>query len=230
MSEPPAGACVRWEWKVVLGVAEAIRVARRAARLLARDPYTLAAPDGGYPVASVYLAPRGGPRRGTPHWRVRRYGDDRLVWLERKENVGGRVTKRRRAFEAALASGPAAALPPGHPARAWFEEVEALQLAPCVVVSYLREAWIVPGTSARLTIDRHVRARPAARRTPESVEGGVPVLEAGVLELKFDDAPPEPFRRLLRAEGLSPRPWSKVRAAVEALERRPLLTPRQVPA
>lgn len=216
---------IRWEWKVLLSAEQAERVRRQARALLAQDPYALRAADGGYPVASVYLAPADGPRAGTPRWRVRRYGDDRQLWLERKQSRNGRVEKRRAPVEAALALARAADVPPAHPASAWLTEVETLGLTPAVVVSYLREAWVLPGTGARLTIDRHLRARPAQRRTPESVEGGVPVTADSVLELKFDGSPPAAFREVLREQGLAPRRWSKVRAAVEALALRPLLGP-----
>lgn len=213
----------RWEWKVLLGLAESLRVERLARSLLAPDPYTLASPEGGYAVASVYLAPPRGVRAGAPRWRVRRYGDDRQLWLEFKTCRGGRVTKRRVPTDAATALAHARNLPPAHPAHLWLSEVESQELRPAVVVSYLREAWVLPGTGARLTLDRRLRARPASRRVPESLEGGVPIVESNVLEFKFDGDLPPAFQRILAAEGLKPRPWSKVRAAVEALSERPLL-------
>jgi hypothetical protein len=208
---------VRWEWKVLLAPGPAARVAERAGALLAPDPYAGAAPGGAYEVTSVYLAAPGDrDHDSAPRWRVRRYGGEPRLWLERKANRAGRVAKTRVAADATLAETRAADLPEGHPARGWLAEVESLGLIPAVTVAYERRAWVLAGTNARLTLDGNLRARPAARRTPEGADG-VPFQEAHVLEFKFDDAPPQPFRALLAEEGLLPRPWSKVRAAARAL-------------
>lgn len=208
----------RWEWKVLLAPKASERLQALAHEHLAPDPFALAAPAGAYPVTSVYLAaPGDAAHDGAPRWRVRRYGTEPGVWLERKANRAGRVEKQRVACEAAVAEGAAADLPVDHPARPWLLEVEAQGLEPAVTVGYEREAWLLPGTTARLTLDRRLCAGPAGRRTPDPSVVGLPFLEADVLELKFDDAPPEAFRRLLLAEGLVPRPWSKVRAAARAL-------------
>jgi hypothetical protein len=212
---------VRWEWKVLLAPQAAERVALRAESLFAPDPFSDAAPHGAYAVSSVYLAaPGDADHTGTPRWRVRRYGSEDRIWLERKSNRAGRVEKVRHAADPAVFESPADPLPcslePRGGARAWLAEVEARGLVPAVTVAYERRAWSLPGTSARLTLDGNLRARPAARLTPEG-EGGVAIEGRHVLELKFDDAPPAAFRTLLLEEGLLPRPWSKVRAAARAL-------------
>lgn len=237
-----AGAPIlRWEWKVLLSAAEAERATAFARAHLAPDPYAVRGADLGYEVASTYLGPAPGPRaaerpsRLPSRYRVRRYGDDRCVWLERKGGEAGRVDKRRAPCDATAAEGGLSALPADHPGRAWAEEVQALGLVPQVVVSYLRAAWVLPASGARLTIDRALRARPAVRRVPESVEGGVPLrgpsgAEPCVLELKFDAAPPAAFERLLRQEGWAPRPWSKCGAALRTLRRAPLLARPRGPA
>lgn len=227
MNAPPAS---RWEWKVLLTPAQAREAAAFARAHLAPDPFGVPARDGGYLVTSTYLGPgqeARGPRAAdaAAHHRVRRYGADAGVWLERKENRGGRVVKLRAPADAATAEGPAERAPAEHPGRAWLSEVEALGLVPRLIVSYVRAAWFLPGSTARLTIDRGLTARPALRRVPDDVPGGVPLTEDCVLELKFDDAPPEAFQRLLRAQGLAPHPWSKRRAALRALRGRPRFGP-----
>ena len=223
----PVTHTTRWEWKVQVAPEVSARVATLAGTLLAPDPYALAARAGAYLVTSVYLGvPGDRAHADSPRWRVRRYGDDDGVWLERKTNRAGRVEKQRVAADAGVVERAAADLPADDPARAWLAEVEARGLVPAVTVAYEREAWLLPGTTARLTLDRRLRARPAAVRLPDERDGGVPFLEDHVLELKFDDAPPEPFRRILRAEGLVPGRWSKVRAAAAALARAPAATQR----
>jgi hypothetical protein len=167
-------------------------------------------------VTSVYLrAPGDADHAASPRWRVRRYGAEGRVWLERKANRGGRVEKTRIAADPAVLESPRdAAREDG--AATWLAEVAARGLAPAVTVAYERRAWSLPEAGARLTLDGNLRARPAARLLPEG-EGGVSFQGTDVLELKFDDAPPAAFRALLFEEGLVPQPWSKVRAAARAL-------------
>jgi hypothetical protein len=223
----PTPPTVRWEWKVLLAAQAAERVALRAESLFAPDPFSSAAPRGAYAVTSVYLAAPGDREHtATPRWRVRRYGTEDRVWLERKANRSGRVEKTRVAEDPRLLGAHADAAPDEDAARAWLAEVEARGLVPAVTVAYERRAWNLPGTSARLTLDGNLRARPAARLAPEG-EGGVAIQGTHVLELKFDDAPPAAFRTLLLEEGLLPRPWSKVRAAARALAGAPA---RKTPA
>jgi hypothetical protein len=164
---------------------------------------------------------------GRGKYRIRRYGDDEAVFLERKMRQAAVLAKRRTRT-------PLEAL--GYLCRpainqawsgSWFHRrVIARRLRPVCQVTYHRMARTLArnGEVLRLTLDADVRAR--ASREIRFVAGGtIPVMSAmpstdgrAILELKFSGTAPALFRRLIEEFTLNPQPASKYRLAVAALE------------
>lgn len=192
------------------------------------DPHAAGPAGDEYQVTSLYLdtpdfavySRRGS--HGRSKYRVRRYGESDLLFLERKLKTGDRVGKLRSLI-------PAETLPlldhagspadwPGH----WFHKrVEVRQLRPVCRISYQRMARLAgsPSGPIRLTVDRALSAEPIASyafhppvQTTELLPGQC------VLELKYRGELPGLFKQLLQEFPLRPQGSSKYRAAVLALE------------
>jgi hypothetical protein len=193
---------------------------------LERDPYGSGSFGDEYRTASVYFdtdALDVFHRRGSygrSKYRVRRYGDAGVVFLERKLREPGLVVKRR--TTAPLVSlgrlnGQASEDPwPGQ----WFERrISARALRPVCQVSYQRTARCLSrnGEAIRLTLDESVSVAPVTG--PAFVtEAGTRVLNGHmILELKFRNAMPALFKRLVEDLALEPRRVSKYRCGMVAL-------------
>ena len=85
-------------------------------------------------------------------------------------------------------------------------------------VSYRRTAFIGADSGPiRLTLDRQTTCVPWSAWSVDAVGDGLPLLPGqAVLELKFRDALPALFKRLLVEQGLHPGPVSKYRRGVAA--------------
>jgi VTC domain len=142
-------------------------------------------------------------------YRVRRYGADGRVFLERKMRRGDRLSKRRTplSISALDCAGDN-----------WFTQRLALRkLEPVCEVAYTRTARQQGPRGARLTVDEGLVAAPVPRLTFDE-RGGAAILEhRAVLEIKFRDTAPAVFRHLLEEFRLTPQRASKYRMAVETL-------------
>jgi hypothetical protein len=224
---PPA-----YEIKFVLPAPLAEQVETWARRHLEFDPYT--DPDRGhsYRVHTLYFdTPRLDmfcrvPGHKRHKFRVRRYGFEPLVYLERKSRTGDRVVKRRTRIVGDELTLLAAGLDdwgwPGH----WFRRrLEFRGLRPTCRVSYDRVAHVgrSPTGTLRLTLDRHVRCAPADGLAVGELPvaghplAGRPALNGEVIvELKYREAMPALFKGLLIELGLAPRQASKYRLGATA--------------
>lgn len=213
---------IRYELKVVLARAEAERVQAWAAERLSPDPFGDA--EGTYEVRTLYLdSPemeiyhRLGEARGTK-FRVRRYGEEGQVWLERKRRRGDRVKKRRASWPleglTQLLSGRGT---PPEWAGAFQDAVCDRDLAPVLLVVYPRSAFSGEG-SARLTLDWGVKVwRMAPNEDPFDPEGDpIDVTDDVILELKYDGTMPEVFDEVLKMLGRDTTGFSKYSRGVEA--------------
>jgi hypothetical protein len=231
-TEPAVGAAPRaregaYEIKFLLPEAAVETVARWARDNLLPDPH--AGPDGTYGVRSLYLDTdaldvyRGSQGFRSSKYRVRRYGSEALLYLEKKTKNATWVSKQRTAVaapELALLCGGACA---GDWPGLWFRaELRKLALAPRLQVGYRRLACAgeAGGVPVRLTLDREVRCAPATwpsldQECDESWSEGGTVLEGAVLELKFPHVLPRLFKELIRELALRPADASKYRRAVE---------------
>ena len=221
--ENRAGA---WEIKFLVppAVAELIRDWARA-RLLP-DPNAQGAHDDSYRITSLYFDTdqldvfhqRASYGRGK--YRIRRYGQSEVAFLERKLRTRRQLTKRRSRTEfgdlARLSGTEAKRNWSGY----WFHRRLLLrQLSPICQVSYERTARVAMTQYGpiRLTLDEDLRARTASGIW-FSAPGGKDI-SAGqvILELKFRCAMPALFKCLFEEFALHPQPLSKYRLAVIAL-------------
>ena len=221
-SAPEARA---FELKFLVSAAVGAAVDAAARRFLAPDPHSDS--EAGYRTTTLYLdTPTLDIFHRTPgyrrsRYRIRRYGSDPAVWLERKTRRADRVSKRRDSIpetDAGLLAQPLSLDTwPGH----WFHQrITARRLGPACLIAYQRTALVgaCPEGTMRLTIDRAVRGQlwPAWRPAPFS--GGRSVLDGqAILELKFRQALPLPFKRLIDEFRLSPTSVSKYRTCRAAL-------------
>lgn len=159
---------------------------------------------------------------GRSKYRIRRYGDEATVFLERKLRRPAVLAKRRTSLSLTALpqlGEPAVAAWPGY----WFHRrVAARRLRPVCQVTYSRMARSVVrnGEQVRLTLDSNIRALPV-NDTRFSTESIVPAVMAVpdrlILELKYRGAPPAIFRQLVEEFALVPQSASKYRLGVVAL-------------
>jgi hypothetical protein len=222
----PLGGEPAYEMKFVINAEEAANAEAWAGWHLPLDAH--ADPDLGnaYRTLSLYLDTpaldvyhRVKPYRRRK-FRVRRYGEAPVLFLERKKRSADRVAKLRTPIpEDQLALLGGSDFDPGWPG-AWFgQKVLEGALRPVCLVGYERTAYA--GSSAegplRLTLDRHVHCLPAAGWRVGEIHSGLPLLEGRViLELKFRGALPSPFKTLIEELRLAPGAASKYRLGVRA--------------
>jgi len=162
---------------------------------------------------------------GRAKYRIRRYGHEHVVFLERKMRTSSLLAKRRTIVDldhlALLQQDGRIAEWEG----GWFHQrLIARGLQPQVQVGYSRTARV--GESAwgpiRLTLDDQLRAVPACDLGFRN-ETGRPVLpDRAILELKYRAAMPVLFKELVQDFSLIPARLSKYRLAIEAIRPRAL--------
>ena len=226
----PAGGASRqaYELKFLLSEALAQQISQWAfARAgMQPDPHGDPQLNGAYLTTTLYLdTPQMDVYHRSPGYRsrkhrVRRYGAASWVSLECKTKRGDRLSKERSSLPelelTQLADPMSLETWPGH----WFHQrLMNSNLYPACMVSYQRLAMV--GSCAegplRLTLDRHIRGVVASTWSAATFEGGLPLLAGSVvLELKFLDAAPQPFKQLLAEFNLNPTSVSKYRACCEA--------------
>lgn len=153
-------------------------------------------------------------------FRIRRYGQGSDVFLERKTRQGDTVAKRREAVPLAdllLLGHPLSVTNwPGH----WFHSrLLARDLRPVCQIRYRRTAFAgsMSEGPVRLTLDRHVQGALISEWNLEHLGDFHSLLEGLViLELKFREAMPALFKRLVQDRKLSPTGVSKYRRCLEA--------------
>lgn len=214
-----------YELKFLLPDAQAHEVEAWARRHLTLDPHAAVCPENAYEIHGLYLDTpeldtyhRRGPLR-RQKFRLRRYGSETCLYLERKRKNGDRVRKRRTLIndcDLSLVPRPPDPAWPGH----WFQlRRETCRLQPACQVSYLRVAFggRCGEGSLRLTLDRSLRCAPVAEWHVSTVAAGLPLLAGQtLLELKFRARLPAVFKQLMQDFGLNPSPVSKYRLAIRA--------------
>jgi hypothetical protein len=193
---------------------------------LPADPNSVPAQGDGYRTTSLYfdtdtfdLFNRRGST-GRAKFRIRRYNGGPMVFLERKQKVEGRLSKRRSSVSLSdlslIGAEPNETEWPGR----WFvRRLRNRRLQPVCQIDYRRTArvGVFAGEPVRLTIDSGVAAQPV-RGIAFSEQPGVEFLAGeAILELKYRGALPALFERLIREFDIAPRPISKYRAAAQAL-------------
>lgn len=216
-----------FEWKFLVDAEQSRRVKEWAREHLAADPHLEGSLDDGYHVNNLYLdTPDFQTYRRRPYYRrrkfrLRRYGQEAILWLEVKRKHKGQVHKRRVSVDEAEFARQLAQ--PFDPAwgGAWFRrQLDRRGLRPVCQVTYCRFARV--GISAtgpiRLTIDSDLFAQGTADwLVPVAPLAGEPLLAGRqILELKFRDVLPVSFRDLIHQLRLESGAFSKYREGVAA--------------
>jgi hypothetical protein len=200
---------------------------------LGPDPYAGGESGDEYLTTTIYFDTndfavyrrRGSYRRSK--YRVRRYGENQVAFLERKLRTATLLSKRRTTVS--LSELERLSEPVRDPSWAgfWFaERLAARRLAPVAQVSYHRHARVGTGPYGpmRLTFDTEILAQPSSEVAFAPSEG-VPVLNAGtIVEMKFCLNIPPVFKELVDTFGLAPAAISKYRLSLEALRKAGLRT------
>jgi hypothetical protein len=213
------------EIKFLVNEATGIRIREWARERLAADPHGTGAHADEYRVSTLYLDTAARDvfhRRGSygrSKYRVRRYGDEPRVFLERKLRTAARLAKRRTNIPLdTLHLLKAAETADAH--TKWFHRrVLVRQLAPVCRVSYLRTARLAetPEGRMRMTLDYSLSAS-AADAFALDGPGPASLLNGYmILELKFRGSMPAIFRELADRFALVPGRASKYRVAADAL-------------
>lgn len=165
---------------------------------------------------------------GRAKYRIRRYGLDNYIFLERKFRTDRLLAKRRTSvpLEGLQRLGELEA------DRAWegywfHRRILTRGLKPLVQVSYDRTARLgsAPMGPIRLTIDTNLRVLPLPDRA--FLPGvGLPLIEGRcILELKYVQDLPVVFKQLVERYAISPGRVSKYRLGLGALDYSPALRP-----
>ena len=218
----------RHELKLVLHADTAQRVRTWVAERLQPDPF--AGGEGSYGVHSLYCDNaaldvyhrRSGD--GGTKYRVRRYGSEDVVWLERKRRKGTAVAKQRVPV-------PLLGLPDllqQTESRGFVGEFLAAlhqhSYSPRLHIAYTRSAWVGEG-DVRLTMDSALEASVIARGATTGAAAGASLFDAPqhrvsitadvVLELKYSGERPVLFAELLRRLAQNCGSFSKYAHGVE---------------
>lgn len=200
-------------------------IRRWARHYLAADPHAGGELGDTYRTTSIYfdteefdvLLKTGSYAKSK--YRIRRYGDSPMVFLERKLKTHDLVSKRRSLID----SSDLLRLGNHEPRRGWagywfHRRIQARFLRPVCQISYLRTARVGAGKFGpiRLTLDQDIRALPVSQTAFDHVRGTPLSDERLILELKFRRAIPEVFQQLIETFRLEPKAMSKYRLAAAA--------------
>ena len=149
-------------------------------------------------------------------YRVRRYGAEKVVYLEVKSRRRARVAKYRVCVdeaELALLGSEGRISWAG----SWFQQGSfARGLRPVLGIQYRRAAYA--GGTLRLTVDTDLVCGRAEGYAPSTVRGLPMNRDFAIVELKFQGTLPEPVRELATLLCGAPASISKYRLGVETAE------------
>lgn len=215
-----------FELKFLIKEGIACAVERWAAEKMQADAYADASRGGAYQTTTLYLDTpqldvfhRSAGHRGRK-FRLRRYGSDEQVHLERKIRRGDRVKKRRSHVPLHELPVLVAADPDAVWSGDWFRQlVTAKALRPACRVTYDRTAFVklTDDGPLRLTLDRCIRGAATADWDLTPVEeGDVLLTEHVICEFKFRGALPNLFKDLIQDLQLDAGSVSKYRRTMQA--------------
>ena len=213
------------EVKFVISPELGEQVRRWARARLQPDPYASREAGDGYRISSLYFdTPQFDVfhRRGSfgrSKYRVRRYGNGEVAFLERKLKTRGLLTKRRSVVRLKELTGLFKEERLDW-SGAWFQRrLQARNLSPVCQVSYRRTARVAltPFGPVRLTLDNDLATSPAERLAFDVGSSESILRDRTILELKFRYAMPVMFKYLVEEFALTPEPFSKYRSAASYL-------------
>lgn len=221
----PTGAAPRpyggaYELKFLVPEDRAEELVAWARSRVPADPH--AGPDGTYEIRSLYLDTPNldvyhrRPGYAEARYRIRRYGTEDWLFLERKSRIDRWVRKQRTRIECGELDWVQEQAPEDW-SGAWFgHQLRQLGLQPRCRIAYRRVACVgeTEGQPVRLTLDRQLRCGPAACLDPDG-PGETRPIPGLILELKFRGDFPRLFEELVRSFSLEMTSASKYRRAVE---------------
>lgn len=215
-----------FEVKFVIDARTAVRIRDWARARLSPDPHAAGAWGDEYRTTSLYFDTpaqdvfRQRGSYGRMKFRVRRYGNNSEIFLERKLRNSRMLSKRRTTIDLAELPRVAAADADAAWSGAWFQRRLAVRgLTPACQITYQRLARVAQSAYGpiRLTIDTDIRALPAAGYTFREAQGERVLDGRQILELKYRFAMSAVFKHLVEEFSLSPRAMSKYRLSAAVL-------------
>lgn len=195
--------------------------------------------NGGYSVEGIYFETnqrdvyRRSPGYSRKKYRIRRYAEGHIVFLERKAKRNGIVTKRRLQLESSeltrilkeayvssdrMPNAENVVETNGQTETAWFyKRLDRLKLRPTLCVTYDRVAFLQLENTGpiRLTVDRRIGCCSLNQLHFPFKADYRRILEGKcIIELKFRDTMPNMFRQIIEEYKLISQPVSKFRKAM----------------
>lgn len=212
---------VAYELKFLVPEALALTIQHWAMSRMQPDAFAHLSREGSYQTTTLYLDT---PERDVLHrtakyrrrkFRVRRYGVEPLIYLERKTRRGDRVRKRRSDLALAQIHCLNHAADASEWSGSWFQRrIQLRGLRPASRVTYDRTAFVqrTDDGPIRMTFDRHIRGAVTDEWNLTPVEGSPCILpDYAVCELKFRHALPQLFKEALQTFVMEPGGFSKYR-------------------
>ena len=225
---------VRWrasEIKFVVDADTGERIRSWARSFLEPDPHGTGVFGDEYRTTTLYFDTAEGHvfhQRGSfgrAKYRIRRYGQSDVIFLERKLRQPGLLVKRRTEAPLDTLDGRDRSERGRRPGGGWFERrLAARRLEAVCQLSYRRLARSAATETghARLTLDETIEAV-AITAARFSNEEGLPVLGGRyILELKYRSHVPVVFKRLIEEFSLKPQAISKYRLGHATLRSLPV--------
>lgn len=215
----PNGSIPAYELKFAVPAAVGTAVEEWAGEQLTLDPHADPELGNRYRITSAYYDTKNfdvfhrRPGFEVHKYRVRRYGNESTVHLERKSKQDGRVWKHRTTMPLTeVTKSPVEWTAP------WFvQEVTDRQLRPVCAVTYERTAFIGLGPTGpiRVTLDRTAIGLPVSAVHLDPVTCGIALLSDDVVvEFKYLTTIPPAFKEVIEANQLAPTGLSKYRRCV----------------
>ena len=215
------------EVKFVLDSEMAAQIRNWARKHLLPDPHASGANGDNYGLCSLYFdndqfdVYRRYGSFGRCKYRIRRYGSNDTVFVERKLKTRGLLAKRRSLVPIKSLALLEASMPQLGWEGKWFHDrIQLRQLHPVCLIAYQRMARysLCNNRPIRLTIDENIYAAATNEISFNNELVWKGVLEnQNILEIKYRIEMPLLFKNLIEEYDLKPQPVSKYRLAIGAL-------------
>jgi hypothetical protein len=220
------GELPAFEMKYLLDESNARRVEERLAPLMSPDPHSDPDLQNAYRIGTIYCDTPGfdvfhrvGSHRHRKY-RVRQYGNESCVFLERKTKRGNRVRKVRTSIDLGnLPSLSEAACDADWHGRWFHDQFHFRRLRPACRVDYLRTAYVGADDQGpiRLTFDRDIRSTLVDGWSFNGAgDGRLAIASLVICEFKFHGVLPAIFKSAVQEFRLVPTGVSKYRHCFEA--------------
>lgn len=214
----------RHELKHEINLSDMITIRQRLRAATLPDPHAV---DGKYFIRSLYfdnisdkaLHEKLDGINQREKFRIRFYnGDTTLIHLEKKSKLNGLGSKETAELSAEQANGIAnggyAILKnlPSHLCQELYRKMKTQGLRPKTIVDYTREPFIFPAGNVRVTLDYNIRTGSNCVDFLNMDCPTLPVSDAIILEVKWDEFLPDIIRDLVQLDGRQSGAFSKYAA------------------